>query len=401
MSRRVPNSPFDALPRLAAIGALATLAAACSSDTIRLADNPFSNPFGSSERVDQRATGSIQPAPMQQQAIQSQPLAPITSSSLAPPSVISAPAEARSAAVQPRPQSQPVAGGPAGWSSAGGTPVVLAQGESVNTLSNRYGVPASAILSANGLTSAAQVQPGQRLVIPVYNSSGGAVAQSHVVPAAPRAAAAQVTARPSPPPVQRVASLQPTAPVASLRPAAATPVATPKPAPAPVAAKPAPEKAQAAAPEPKATAPTQMAALAPEKQAEPERASAAPSETGAFRWPARGRVIAGFSGKGGNEGINIALPEGTPVKAAEGGTVAYAGNELKGYGNLVLIRHDNGFVSAYAHNGEINVKRGDKVTRGQTIAKSGQTGNVSSPQLHFELRKGATPVDPMQHLSGS
>ena len=78
--------------------------------------------------------------------------------------------------------------------------------------------------------------------------------------------------------------------------------------------------------------------------------------------------------------------------------VAYAGSELKGYGNLVLIRHPNGYVSAYAHNGELKVKRGDTVKRGQVVANSGQTGNVSSPQLHFELRKGKEPVDPTRHL---
>ena len=94
------------------------------------------------------------------------------------------------------------------------------------------------------------------------------------------------------------------------------------------------------------------------------------------------------------------MPEGTAVKAAESGVVAYAGNELKGYGNLVLIKHPNGFVSVYANNGEISVKRGDTVKRGQLIAKSGQSGNVSSPQLHFELRKGSTPVDPTEFLAG-
>ena len=102
-----------------------------------------------------------------------------------------------------------------------------------------------------------------------------------------------------------------------------------------------------------------------------------------------------------NDGINIAVPEGTPVKASDDGVVAYAGNELKGYGNLVLVRHSNGFVTAYAHASELMVKRGDSVKRGQTIAKSGQTGNVTSPQLHFEVRKGATPVDPIQHLAGA
>jgi murein DD-endopeptidase MepM/ murein hydrolase activator NlpD len=133
----------------------------------------------------------------------------------------------------------------------------------------------------------------------------------------------------------------------------------------------------------------------------PPKAEAAPAADAnpEFRWPARGRIIQGFK-SGGNDGINISVPEGTAVKAAENGVVAYAGSELKGYGNLVLIRHPNGFVSAYANNGEIEVKRGDNVKRGQTIAKSGQSGNVATPQLHFELRKGSTPVDPTNYLAG-
>ena len=111
-------------------------------------------------------------------------------------------------------------------------------------------------------------------------------------------------------------------------------------------------------------------------------------------------MISGY-GSSGNEGINIAVPEGTPVKAAEEGTVAYAGSDVKGYGKLVLVRHANGYVSAYAHNGEIDVKPGDKVKRGQTIAKSGASGNVTSPQLHFEIRKGGAPVDPMSQLASN
>lgn len=121
-----------------------------------------------------------------------------------------------------------------------------------------------------------------------------------------------------------------------------------------------------------------------------------------FRWPARGRVIASFNHTGRgvkNDGINIALPLGTNIEAAAGGVVAYAGSELKGYGNLVLVRHDNGWVSAYAHASEILVKRGDRITRGQVIAKAGRSGGVTQPQLHFELRKGAKPVDPMPHLA--
>jgi murein DD-endopeptidase MepM/ murein hydrolase activator NlpD len=123
-----------------------------------------------------------------------------------------------------------------------------------------------------------------------------------------------------------------------------------------------------------------------------------------FRWPVRGRVIAAFGPKPNgvqNDGINLAVPEGTPIKAAEDGTVAYAGSELKGYGNLVLVRHPNGYVTAYAHASDILVKRGETVKRGQVIGHAGQTGNVTSPQLHFEIRKGATPVDPAQYLSGA
>ena len=136
------------------------------------------------------------------------------------------------------------------------------------------------------------------------------------------------------------------------------------------------------------------------RQGQAELTGAMPS----FRWPVRGRVIAGFGPKPNgqqNDGINVAVPEGTPVKAAEDGVVAYAGNELKGYGNLVLVRHSNGFVTAYAHASELMVKRGDTVKRGQVIAKAGQTGNVTAPQLHFEIRKGSTPVDPTQYLNGA
>jgi murein DD-endopeptidase MepM/ murein hydrolase activator NlpD len=122
-----------------------------------------------------------------------------------------------------------------------------------------------------------------------------------------------------------------------------------------------------------------------------------------MRWPVRGKVIQGFGPKttgGQNDGINVAVPEGTPIKAAEDGVVAYAGNELKGYGNLVLVRHSNGFVTAYAHASELSVKKGETIKRGQVIGKAGSTGNVTSPQLHFEVRKGATPVDPAQYLNG-
>ena len=123
-----------------------------------------------------------------------------------------------------------------------------------------------------------------------------------------------------------------------------------------------------------------------------------------MRWPARGKIISGFGSKPNgmkNEGINIAMPEGTNVQAAEGGVVAYAGNELKGYGNLVLVRHPGGYVTAYAHTSQILVKKGDTVKRGDVIAKSGSTGAVQSPQLHFEVRKGATALDPSTFLNST
>ena len=127
-----------------------------------------------------------------------------------------------------------------------------------------------------------------------------------------------------------------------------------------------------------------------------------PMSGNSFRWPVKGRVISEFGTRpdgGHNDGIDLAVPAGTSVLAAENGVVAYAGNELKGYGNLVLIRHANNWVSAYAHNEEILVKRGDKVRRGQVIAKAGATGSVSQPQVHFELRKGSRPVDPTKFMS--
>ena len=136
----------------------------------------------------------------------------------------------------------------------------------------------------------------------------------------------------------------------------------------------------------------------------PVKASEATGALPTFRWPVRGKVITAYGAKANgkaNDGINLAVPEGTPVKAAEDGVVAYSGNELKGYGNLVLVRHANGYVTAYAHASELLVKRGDTIKRGQVIAKSGQSGEVGSPQLHFEIRKGSSPVDPLQFLNGA
>ena len=139
------------------------------------------------------------------------------------------------------------------------------------------------------------------------------------------------------------------------------------------------------------------------EEARGEPAAAAPLPRGGrFAWPVRGRVLAGYgvtASGSHNDGINIAAPRGTPVAAVDGGTVAYAGNELRGYGNLVLVKHASGWITAYAHLDELLVKRGDTVSRGQAIAKVGATGGVSEPQLHFELRRGKQAVDPREFLA--
>lgn len=120
-----------------------------------------------------------------------------------------------------------------------------------------------------------------------------------------------------------------------------------------------------------------------------------------FIWPVTGTVISGFGnlGKGRkNDGINIKASLGTAVKAADSGTIAYAGNELKGFGNLILIKHSDGWITAYAHNDKLLVKKGQKVVRGEKIATVGSTGSVTTPQLHFEVRSGKKAVNPRTYL---
>lgn len=129
----------------------------------------------------------------------------------------------------------------------------------------------------------------------------------------------------------------------------------------------------------------------------------APPAAGAprFDWPIRGRVISGFGRKpegGRNDGINIEAQSGAEVHAAASGQVVYAGSELAGYGRLVLLRHSGGFVTAYAHNSRLMVSEGDRVERGQSIAQVGSSGTVDSSQVHFEIRRGVNPEDPMRYL---
>jgi len=223
----------------------------------------------------------------------------------------------------------------------------VAAGETLFSLGRKYSLSPYAIAEANGLSRNATLTIGQMVKLP----AGGSL------PAAPQLAAAK--------PEDGAAPAKTEDKIAAAPPSAA------EPAPAP---------------------------------ADTDQLTAAPGDATmpAMRWTVRGKVISAYGSKPNglkNEGINIAVPEGTAIRAAEDGVVAYAGNELKGYGNLVLIRHDGGWVTAYAHAKELLVKRGDTVRRGDVIAKAGQTGSVSSPQLHFEVRKGATAMDPLKYLS--
>jgi murein DD-endopeptidase MepM/ murein hydrolase activator NlpD len=408
------------LSRFALIVAIGGVASACSSDVARFSGSPFSNPFKSGAGGEPSMTGSVPPksAAMPRSRVEAQPLAPPQASSA--PVYNRPPAPAPIATARQIAPARPVASGPAGWTAQGGTSITVRAGENLNSLATRYGVPTSAILEANGLKSAAQVSPGRQIVIPVYNAGGVATAPAKSAPAAQRQAepaklrfvqgpkgqdktgsakdrvrqtgAKANDAKPDP----KLAKSEPQKPAKNEKVAVAQPPKSAAPAPKLVQA---PKPAQTEIVKAPAKEPEQTASIAPQATAYAATPPAVAPTLG-FRWPAKGRVIAGFGGPRGNEGINIAVPEGTPVKAAEDGTVAYAGSEVKGYGKLVLIRHDNGYVSAYAHNGDINVKHGEKVKRGHTIAKSGQTGNVTSPQLHFEIRKGASPIDPMPHLNG-
>lgn len=233
----------------------------------------------------------------------------------------------------------------------------VASGETLFSLGRKYGVSPYAIAEANGLSHNSQLAVGQKVRIP------GAAAGS-----APVVAQKAPKQMPKPGAEPEVADSGASDAVATQQPDA-QPSVVPEPAPQQVA----------------------------------EAVPADSAATG-MRWPVRGKVISSFGSKPNglkNEGINIAVPEGTSIRAAEGGVVAYAGNELKGYGNLVLVRHEGGYVTAYAHAKELFVKRGDTVKRGDVIAKAGQTGSVSSPQLHFEVRKGATALDPMKFLSSA
>ncbi|MBZ0215155.1 MAG: peptidoglycan DD-metalloendopeptidase family protein [Fimbriimonadaceae bacterium] len=275
------------------------------------------------------------------------------------------------------------------------TTYTVQPGDTLYGIARQNNVNAKELASANNLSSPNSIRVGQRLVMP---GEGGATAPQRTTVGQTQQAMSNAMPANRPaninPSNQRVASI-------GANDAQTVPMPTARPAyQSNQTVAPTSQTQTSSAP---ATTPTQVASARPTGNSGPLPAPEAMSSS-QFRWPVRGRVISGFGSKSNgakNDGINIAVPAGTSIKAAENGVVAYAGNELEGYGNLILIRHENDWVTAYAHSSRVLVQRGDKVRRGQIIAQAGQTGSVDRPQLHFELRQGSRPIDPEPHMSGS
>jgi murein DD-endopeptidase MepM/ murein hydrolase activator NlpD len=402
-------------PQVVAISLIGLGAASCTDS------GRFSDMFGSDTPARTDTTGSIPARPAPDHVV-SRPLPPVAS---ADPQGISGGGRGMGSyqpagpeitgSVRPSPP-------PPSWNWNGGTAVTVARGETLDMIARKHGVPVSVIMAANHITNPAEVHAGQHLVIPRYHAAPMAYAPPATRVAVPGAPAGSPRTALAPTPgvhvvapgetLNSIARLYGTSPMALAKAnnippytmvrvgqrisvpdtgARAHAEVAPPPARQDVANLQSPHSAYNANPAPQPVQET------PAKAADP--VGAIPS----FRWPARGHIIAAFGHSlngTDDDGIDVAVPEGTPIKAADDGVVAYAGNELQGYGNLVLIRHSNGYVTAYAHASEILVKRGETVKRGQVIAKSGSTGNVKSPELHFEVRRGATPVDPQQFLGG-
>jgi murein DD-endopeptidase MepM/ murein hydrolase activator NlpD len=394
--------------------ALAAGLAACSGDTHRFAENPFGSKnsaqetTGSVSQTQAAPVSKVEAKPLHSAAPASQPAVISSRQGVAgggagmyQPSTHHDVTGTVKQAAKPQPAPQPQ------WTWDGGTPVTVAQGETIESLSLRYNVPETALMQANGLQKSSKLTPGQRIVIPRRTSGAPAVAAPATKPAPAQPTTITHVVAPGETllgisrhykkSVREVATVNQLKYDHPLK--IGDKLIIPGVAPAQAATAPASQ-----APRAIASAPSQSTARVLTPSVEPTDIATANGAAPQFRWPVRGRVISGFGPMTNgqqNDGINLAVPEGTAVRSAEDGVVAYSGNELKGYGNLVLVRHSNGFVTAYAHASELMVKKGDNVRRGQVIARSGATGTVPAPQLHFEIRKGSVPVDPMQFLKGA
>ncbi len=348
----------------------------------------------------------------------------LTSPNLRPGQKLALPAKSAQAPRKPLTRPAVVAANPAA-PAAGAAPAstiaavasnwegsyILKPGESLYGVARAHKVPLAELQRVNNVTEPQKLRAGHTLKVPSSGSAAitAAVPASRpaVPPSVPLAARPAAPATSLPPRVVATAPVTGGAPIASQSGAIAPKIINATPPTEPVL----PEQkvaalggtASDAMPAAATTAPAADALSAADAAPKPVRTAAAtPAASGPkFRWPVKGKVIGEFGKRGDgthNDGVNIAVPAGTDIHAVEGGTVAYAGSELKGYGNLVLIRHDNGWVSAYAHSEQVLVKRGDAIKRGQVIAKAGKTGTVDQPQVHFELRQGSKPVDPLPHM---
>lgn len=260
-------------------------------------------------------------------------------------------------------------------------------GDTVYNISRRYGVDQSSLMAANNIAPPYTIRLGQVLRVPGRVDAVAAPAQNEA-PERPAAAAHPVAAGPLvlSPPVDRRPVEPPPPVVLSVAPGHLIPPPSVKP-PAIVE------------PDPDHLPPPRTTAAVPPKAATGPGAAAA----GRFIWPVAGDVVSRYGPRPGgqhNDGINVQAVEGSTVRAADSGVVAYAGNEIRGYGNLLLIRHAQGWMSAYAHCRRLLVKKGDTVARGQAIAEVGRTGNVTVPQLHFEIRQDGEALDPLTVLPG-
>jgi murein DD-endopeptidase MepM/ murein hydrolase activator NlpD len=436
MSRVVELLCSRRVPHVAALALMSIGFAGCSADmSTRLSQNPFGSQSD--------ATGTVPPAAIERREApqyarpQSQALPPAISAPQAYPAANGVSGGGRGLSSYAPPAhpiettgsvSRSVA---AARAPAQGTTIIVGTSDTLEILARRYNVSPAAILQANGYKGPRVLSPGQQLIIPHPMAAGSAPALTAPAgkPVATASAAPSIhvvnhgdtllsIARRNHVSVTELARANGIEPTAKLqlgmkltvpaKAAAAAPVAQPAltATAQPVATSvPPATKMAAVTADPQQKARLAQATTVEDVSAEkPVKAAEATGALPTFRWPVRGKVITSYGAKTNgkaNDGINLAVPEGTPVKAAEDGVVAYSGNELKGYGNLVLIRHSNGYVTAYAHASELLVKRGDTIKRGQIIAKSGQSGEVGSPQLHFEIRKGSSPVDPLQFLNGA
>ena len=253
-------------------------------------------------------------------------------------------------------------------------------GETVYGISRQYGVAMNELVRANQIPSPYRITVGQRLSIPAQ--TGGVRTQT--VALSPSTTESQgVTEAPLPSP-DNSSSATPNSPTVP-------PVAEevpPPPSPAPPAEQASYGSGNVLYPPAKPQAPPRLVGPIPRPP---------PMSGQGFLWPVQGKVISGYGAKGKglhNDGINIAAPRNSPIRAAESGVVAYAGDGLQGFGNIILIKHQNGYVSAYAHADTLLVTRGQMIQRGQAIARVGSTGNVDTPQVHFQIRKGRQAIDP-------